>query len=235
MAILGAQGLGLALGRELHQAGVVVFIDADPQQCQVAQQEGFTVVFGDALQERTLRRIPIALVGTAIGATFNDNLNSQFVRLARQTFGVLRGLVLVDSMDGDRPPEHVTNYGADVLFDGAHDQGRWDVRWCQGDVEIEQLEFAGEVQATPASQSPESVGGEARHRPFVLLTLERGGRVGPLSLSQTPKAGDRAAVAIYSWQREQALAQLVAAGWQPGPAQSQSAAQDASQTTTYSS
>ena len=170
-----------------------------------------------------------------MGATFNDNLNSQFVRLARQTFGVSRGLVLVDSMDGDRPPEHVTHHGADVLFDGAHDQGRWDVRWRQGDVEIEQFAFVAEVQATLASQFPEDTGEEARQRPFVLLTLERGGRVGPMSLSQVPTAGDRAAVAIYSGQREQALAQLVASGWRPGPAQPQPTASDASRTTTYRS
>ena len=102
---LSLAGLGLALGRQLRDAGqTVVFVDADPQRCRVAEADGFTVVFGDALLERTLRRISIDVVGTANGITFNDNLNSQFVTLAQHTFGVKRGLVSVDAFDGDRPP-----------------------------------------------------------------------------------------------------------------------------------
>jgi NhaP-type Na+/H+ or K+/H+ antiporter len=151
IAILGAQGLGIALGRELRSAGrTVVFVDADPQRCRLVEDDGFPVVFGDALQERTLRRIPVELVGTAIGATYNDNLNSQFVGLARQTFGVKVGLVLVDSLEGDRAPQHVTRQGADVLFGAPHDQERWDVYWRQGQVEILKVAWGKNGERQPA-------------------------------------------------------------------------------------
>jgi NhaP-type Na+/H+ or K+/H+ antiporter len=56
VAILGAQGLGLSLGRELSDANVdVVFVDADPKRCHVAEEAGFAVVFGDGLQETSLQ------------------------------------------------------------------------------------------------------------------------------------------------------------------------------------
>jgi hypothetical protein len=215
VAILGAQGLGLALGRELRASGrTVVFVDADPQRCRVAEDDGFSVVFGNALQERTLQRIPIELVGTVVGATFNDNLNSQFVRLARQTFGVASGLVCVDALDGDSTPQHVARHGADVLFDGPHDQERWDVHWRQGQVEIVRLAWSGdgpsEEPARANGSSPRS-----RRESFVLLTLERGGKTTPMSMSVVPKKGDRAAVAVHTPKRDEALGQLETAGWLP--------------------
>ncbi len=222
VAILGAQGLALALARELRAAGQsVVLIDADPQRCRVAEDEGFPVVFGDALQDRTLLRIPIEHVGTAIGATFNDNLNSQFVRLARHTFGVKRGLVSVDSLHGDRPPEHVARHGGDVLFEGAHDQERWDVRSRQGEVEIVRVRWANGRPAEPKPEAKPEARPSSR-RPdqelFVLLTVERNGRVMPMSRSLVPKKGDAATAAVFRREREKALALLEAAGWQPAPA-----------------
>jgi NhaP-type Na+/H+ or K+/H+ antiporter len=213
VAILGAQGLGIVLARELRAAGQsVVLIDADPQRCRTAEAEGFSVVFGNALQERALRRIPIEHVGTVVGVTFNDNLNSQFVRLARHTFGVKHGFVSVDALDGDRPPEHVSRHGADVLFAGAHDQERWDVRCRQGDIEVVKVAYApGEPAPVPGRPHR---GDQDR---FVMLTIERGGRVRPMSLSAStsPRRGDQSTVALARRERDKALAELAAAGWQP--------------------
>ena len=215
VAILGAQGLGIALGRELRDAGqTVVFIDADPQRCRIVEAEGFGVVFGDALHERTLRRLPIELVGTVIGTTFNDNLNSQFVGLARESFGVKHGLVGVDTFDGATPPQHVDRHGADVLFDGPHDQERWDVRWRQGQVEIVRAVWTGGGQ-------PEAEAGATRSRAerelFVVLTIVRNERTLPASFSLTPREGDTAAIAVFTGSQPEALEAMAAAGWAPIP------------------
>lgn len=213
IAILGAQGLGLALGRTLRDAGqTVIFIDSDPRRCRVAEDAGFQVVFGNALQERTLRRIPIELVGTAIGVTFNDSLNSQFAGLAKHTFGVKRALVSVDTLDGDRPPEHVVRGGADVLFGGAHDQERWDVRWRQGQIEITTVEWRGprEVQAEPSSGVSKIDRDSA-----VVLAIVRNGRTFPMTLTTRPADGDLAVVALDATRLEQAIEQLGKSGWSP--------------------
>ncbi|MGH7255338.1 MAG: cation:proton antiporter, partial [Nitrospirales bacterium] len=140
VAILGAQGLGLALGRQLHQAGLpVVFLDSDPKRCRQAEEQGFTVVFGDALQERALLRARVDLVGTAVGATPNEHLNSLFIRQARRLFGVPRGLVAVESLEGQEVPDHVKQHHGEVLFEGPHDLERWDVRFRHDDVVVEQF------------------------------------------------------------------------------------------------
>lgn len=217
IAILGAQGLGLALAREMMNAGEsLVVIDADPQRCRAAEKQGFPVIFGDGLQERTLRRIPIEDVGTAIGATFNDNLNSQFVHLARHTFGVDRGLVSVDTLDGQRAPEHVLKHGADVLFDSGHDQEQWDVRFRHGEVEIVRFRWMpdGDASGKDRADQADDNGQEL----FVMLALFRGERVLPMSMQLRPKPDDEAAVAVFKREREAALERLRARGWQVAPA-----------------
>lgn len=222
--ILGAQGLGLALATKLKAGGAMVtLIDADPQRCRRAEDEGFSVVYGDGLQERTLRRARVELVGTIVGATFNDHLNSQFVRYAQQEFDVPRGLVSVGVADKSRPPEHVVRHGADVLFDGPHDQVRWDMRWRQDEVSIETFEFQappegasnGAGTASGAERPPEV--GERRSDTYVVLALQRNRRVAPMAASAVPRAGDCAGVAIYSRARDQALAELGSRGWRSAP------------------
>ena len=67
VAILGAQGLGLALARALREAGTpVVLLDSNPQNCRRAEEEGLPVVFGNALEERTLQRARFEVVGAAV-------------------------------------------------------------------------------------------------------------------------------------------------------------------------
>ena len=213
VAILGAQGLGLALGRVLRDAGrTVVFIDADPQRCRDAEEDGFQVVFGDGLQERTLRRIPIELVGTAIAITFNDNLNSQFARLARRTFRVPHAYVSVGALDGDRPPEHVSRSEAEVLFGQAHDQERWDVRWRQGQMEVARAEWTG--QGGERAQPGVHAGSRKPERDsVVVMALQRNGRTLPMSPAVQPRDGDAVFVAIDSGRFDTAQEALRALGW----------------------
>lgn len=220
-AIVGAQGLGLALGHVLKEAGEnIVFVDADPQRCRRAEADGFTVVFGDALEERTLTRVPIDLVGTAVGLTFNDHLNSEFVRLAQQTFRVGRGLVSVESVDGDRPPEHVARYGGDLVFEAPHDQERWDLRWRLGEVTVERLVWNGEGEAADtwqAGREPDA----PRQEAFAILAIERKGRAAPMSASTVLRKDDVVFVALHTPTYDATLAALTAAGWQPAPPVSQ--------------
>ena len=226
IALLGAQGLGLALATELRARGAsVVLIDNDPQRCHAAERQGFAVVFGDGLQERTLRRARIELVDTIIGATFNENLNSQFVRYARHEFDVPAGLVSVSSTDRGRLPEHVARHRADVLFDGPHDQERWDVRWRQGEVAVDPFEFHAATKTTTEPPETPAVG-DRRSDTYVILTFQRNRHVAPMARSIALRSGDRAAIALYSRAKEEAIAELASLGWHPLPADAASGETD---------
>jgi NhaP-type Na+/H+ or K+/H+ antiporter len=225
VAVLGAQGLGMAAAQALQTAGQsVVVLDADPQRCRQAEQAGLTVVYGNALQERTLLRVPIEDVGTALGATFNDNLNSQFVGLARHTFGVGRGLVSVQALDGGKVPEHVRRNDGDVLFEGPHDQEQWDVRWRHRDVDLVNIQYSG--PHTSGTTNDATV--PASQELFVILTHVRAGKVQAMSLAlaQALKIGDAATAAVYRREHEAALEMLQQRGWVLAPDTSSPPAED---------
>jgi Trk K+ transport system NAD-binding subunit len=213
VAILGAEGLGLQLAIQLRAGGVpVVFIDSNPDNCRAAEEAGFQVVYGDALQERTLQRGRFENVGSAIGTTPNQMLNSLFASRARQLFGVPRGYVAVAKPQSGLAPELVERGEIVVLFEGPHDVERWDVRARHGEMEVDYWEYGD----SPAAQPDESTNGAAViGERFVILTIRRADGVVPMHQGLAPAPGDVAAVAIHSEERESAAARLRSLGWVP--------------------
>ncbi|MDC4204350.1 MAG: sodium:proton antiporter [Candidatus Manganitrophus sp.] len=215
VAILGAHGLGLVLGTELRNAGLqVVFLDTDPKFCRQAEEAGFPVVFGNALEERTLLRAQFELVGAAIGVTSNEHLNSMFVGQAKAFFEVPKGYVAVDALDGEKIPEYVQRQGAEVLFDGAHETERWDVRFRHKELEVEHFTYQPQKD-----EKGKAIDGERKIIPsksgdrFVILCTRRGERIVPMSLSYSPREGDIASIALYLPERDAALRLLGELGW----------------------
>ena len=217
VAILGARGLALALADQLQAADrPVVFLEPDPKRSRVAEEAGYTVVFGDPLEERTMLRARPELVGTAIGLTFNEHLNSLFVRQALDSFGVPTGLVATESLFGEQAPSLLPGENADVLFDGPHDHERWDVRWRHGQVAVERFVFqpAGRPARDQPAETDEPKQASSRSRElFVIVSVTRGKRVSPMRMGYTFRPGDIAAVAIYAAEREEAVGLLAAQGW----------------------
>ena len=213
IAILGARGLSLALGQELRKGGKpVVFLDSDPKQCKKAEDEGFLVVFGDALIERTLIRAQFELVGTAIGLTANDHLNVLFVSQAKELFQVPKAYLAIDAKD---IPDKAKRVEVEQLFEATHELRRWDVRFHHGEVTVEQFDY------TPP-ESPEMEIGqpEEARKPsvllqerYIILTITRKERVLPMTQGYDLKKGDVASIALYQPEREKSLELLKDNGW----------------------
>ena len=217
VAILGAQGLGLALARALREAGTpVVLLDSNPQNCRRAEEEGLLVVFGNALEERTLQRARFEVVGAAVGLTPNQTVNSVFVSRARDLFGVPRGYIAVAKLQAGLAPELVRREEAEVLFGGAHDVERWDVRARHGGVSIERWLYRGIEGAPSKPEEPAEKAPIPKDR-FVTLAIRRGERVTPMSVGFKVKPGDVATLAIHVPERDDAHAVLRERGWEPEP------------------
>jgi Trk K+ transport system NAD-binding subunit len=215
VAILGAQGLGLELAIQLRSGDVpVVFLDANPANCRRAEEAGFQVVYGDALQERTLQRARFENVGSAIGLTPNQMLNSIFASRAREHFGVSRGYVAAINPEAGLAPELVEREKIVVLFDGPHDVERWDVRSRHDELEVDFWVYGGE----PEQDASADEGGEPTPKAgerFVILSIRRGEKTMPMHAGLSLAAGDVAAVAIHREERKSAEEILAAQGWAP--------------------
>lgn len=214
VGILGASGLGLALAEELRRVGTpVVFIDSNPQNCRRVEEAGFTVVYGNALEERTLQRARFETVKTAIGLTANKTVNAVFVDRARDLFSVSEGLVAVERADTGFAKELVENQRARIAFDGPHDMGRWDVRDRRGSVSIEKRQYkTPTLEEAPRSES-ETV--SLVEESFAVLAIERGGRVFAMWSSCPLRDGDIATIAVHDVESDEAYARMEAAGWLP--------------------
>ena len=209
IAILGAQGLGLALGETLRDAGrSVVFIDSNPQYARHAEEAGFGVIFGNALQERTLQRARLGSVGAAVGLTTNQVLNSVFASRARELFSVPESYIGVMAPGQGMAMELVEDGHAEVLFDGPHDVERWDVRVRRSEVGVERWAFAAE----PERAEDEELPGAAEL--FVILSVQRGETTGVMHSAHKWREGDVASIAVYTGEREEAHRVLYAWGFE---------------------
>ena len=213
VAILGAQGLGLALARELHENDrPVIFLDSNPHNCRRAEEEGFQVVFGNALKERTLQRARFEGVGTAVGLTANQVLNSVFATRAREFFGVSRCYAAIEQPDLGLAPELVANQEVRMLFDGPHEVERWDVRARHDALEVERWRFSGSPEPGEEADLTRS-----ESDLFVPLCVVRAGRAYIMHRDFETKADDELSVAIHVPEREQAHAALRSRGFEPCP------------------
>jgi Trk K+ transport system NAD-binding subunit len=214
VAILTAQSLGLALGRELRKGGVpVVFLDSNPSGVRQAEEEGFAVVYGDALQETVMQRARFGFVRTVVALTANKTLNSVFAVRARERFGVSNGLVAAAKVGVGLVSEQVGSGQAKIAFEGPHDVERWDVRGRRGDIGVAYL-----VHTTPEEDEEDGAHWEAisgMSERFVILAVERDGATFVMDGGFTFEEGDRVAVAIHLPERDDALRELADQGWIP--------------------
>jgi len=213
VAILTAQTLGMALAEQLRRGGVpVVFLDSNPAGVRRAEQEGFAVVYGDALQETVMQRARFGFVRTVVALTANKTLNSVFVARARDRFGVPNGLVATSEVGGGLVSEQVAGGTAKIAFEGPHDVERWDVRGRRGDVEVERFAYATPSADSGGGAPVETTASGGLSERFVTLTVEREGKTVVMDGLWKFRDGDRVSVAIHAPEREDALRELAALG-----------------------
>jgi len=213
VAILSTQTLGLALAEELRRGEVpVVLLDSNPAGVRRAEEAGFSVIYGNALQESVMQRARFGFVRTVVSLTPNRTLNGVFVERARDRFGVPNGLVATSEVGAGLVSEQVESGEAKLVFEGPHDVERWDVRGRRGDVAIEHF-VHGPIDAEAVE--PGSTGSSGLDERYVILVVERDGATFVMDARWVSREGDRVAIAIHVPEREDAIRALMNLGWQP--------------------
>jgi NhaP-type Na+/H+ or K+/H+ antiporter len=213
IVILGAEELALALGGVLREAGLpVTFTDKNPTCCRAAEEQGFPVVFGDALSTTTLARLRLERARIAIGLTTNAELNHLFTLEAQEEFDVPEAYVAASSRSSEESARLAHRHAALVLFDRPKDVERWNVRirhQTARAVRLEALPRArGEAEAPAKAETSASASTDA----FLILAVRRGDWR-PMQTDWSPRPGDEARALVHREEAERAGTQLDALGW----------------------
>lgn len=220
--ILGANALGRMLGRTLREAGKpVVLVDASAEVLRAAEEEGFRVLFGNALEERTLLRTEPEGREGYLGLTRNEGVNLLFARRAREQFKVHRVAVAVHKGRLGVSVGNAQEQGAGTLFGAPQNLDVWMGRCERKEVRVERWRRAAEASAEPVRE-------EASEEPLLPLVLLRGGKAEPYDNRVQLRPGDELDWGVVSERAAQAHAWLEAHGWVPATRPEQPAAASSS-------
>jgi NhaP-type Na+/H+ or K+/H+ antiporter len=207
--LLGAEPVGFTLAEELRRGGRdVTLIDSNPDHCREAEETGWPVVFGNALEERTLARARPEQALAVVGLTANESVNHLFASEATDRMGVPQAYVALERRKSSVPRQMLDRHGIHVAFDGPRDLERWNVRFRHGLASLGRFRFE-ETEGT--DEAPVRVSAD----PYLILAVERGGKVEPMRQDFVPKPGDGATIAVLEERADEARAALAAIGWMP--------------------
>lgn len=226
--ILGAEELALTLGSILREEGhSVVFTDRNPACCRAAEEQGFPVVFGDALGTTTLARLRLERARIAIGLTTNVELNQLFTLEAQEEFDVPEVYLAASRQSSEEFARLARRQAAHVLFDRPKDVDRWNVRIrhqvvervrlsasprTSNEVESIGVRPAATTSAGAAIPAVPSAGTSSTPDAFIILAVRRGAWR-PMQTVWSPRAGDEAIALVHRGESETAASQLKALGW----------------------
>lgn len=212
--ILGAHELSRVLGKILRDGGEeVLLLDANPQACRAAEEDGLRVLQGNALEERILLAAALDTRNGVVAMLPNDGVNLLFAQKAMGEYKTPAAHVVVQRSNGSITDEMVHEAGAKLLFGGSVDIELWDVRVRRELARLTQWRFEvpeeGEATAGPL-EPPNELSN-------VLLPMirRRDERISLVDERTDIKNGDTAYWMILTEREESATEWLTSAGWSP--------------------
>jgi len=214
-AILGAHDLARILGRILRTGGhEILLLDSNPDSVTTAKQEDFKVIFGNALEERTILRANLGDYIGCIGFTTNEEVNLMFVNRVKREFKTPKRLVALHLRDGSVSASMIKNSGASILF-GVHcDLDLWSVRIRRGLTTVSTWKM---TERTVDSEVSANISAELENKGHLLLALSitRSDKIMPFDNSFAPRKEDMLHFLMFSEKKEEAANWLIHNGWQP--------------------
>jgi NhaP-type Na+/H+ or K+/H+ antiporter len=216
-AILGANPLARLVALRLQSGGEdVVIVDANQDSTEKAQDEGLRVVFGNALEERTMLSAQLETRRGIVGLLTNPAQNLLFAQKGRQEGGAPRAWAAIQRGPGAPDPGAITETGTHLLFAAPQDIELWSVRIRRELTSLEVWEWQG---AGRTAQEEEEEEGESwpvprQHRNKALpLLLRRGEKPHLIDETTELREGDRVEWLILEEAAESAREFLRMGGW----------------------
>ena len=215
--VVGANALGRALAKVLRVVGEeIVMVDSSAPNCQQAEDEGLPVVFGNATEDRTLKRARIPVRRGLVAVTGNEAVNLLVGASARDDFSVPSVSVALSRRTREVRGDRVDRVGLGVLFGEHTDLEFWNHEFLHGNVDLGCWRYEGDEEGGDADDSEMVKGAvtvpEVDLLPMVLI---RDGEVSPVDHRTAVEAGDHVYFAWPYRGGERAGKWLRDRGWRP--------------------
>lgn len=213
--MVGANAVSRALAGALRNEGHdIVIIDSNAQEARIAEELGFSVLYGNAGDDRLLARADIEGRKGFIALTPNPDAN---LLMAHQVHEVTRRpttfVALARGRAGARM-RRVLRDGHQVLFGRAIEIGQWNHQLAQGTARLERWRFNGTVDG--ASDSSDVSGAELeRGNNLLPLTVTHSGRTEPVHNDTEVRVGDELTMLLAGDAPGKVDDLLRMAGWSP--------------------
>ena len=206
--ILGANPVARVVAKALRAGGEpVVLIDSNRDACEAARAEGFDVVFGNGLEQRTLDLAMAESRKAALSLTANESINFLFARKIKELYRGSTVYVGLETATSGVTSEMIETLDARVLFGGERHLQLW-----AGSIESDLVAF--ETWEWEVAQDDVSFA-SAPIDALLPVALRRGGSLTPIAASTKLRKGDRLRLVIAENQRELAHEWLRANGFVP--------------------
>ena len=206
--ILGANPLARTFARTLRAGGdTVVLIDANIDACEAARSDGFEVVLGNGLEQRTLDLAMADSRIACIALTTNENVNYLFAKKIKEFYKGMTVYSALETAASGVTADMLVHSDTRLLFAAERHLSLWAANMNSDRVKLETWEL--EVTGPPTDFSA------APHDALLPLAIRASSKVVPLYADSELKKKERLRVAIFTSHREEAYEWLRASGFIP--------------------
>lgn len=143
--ILGANPLGILLGKHLKSENEVTIVDSNRDMIELAKKEGLEAVLGNGLKEETMEQAKAFDKGTFIALTANSEINLLAAQLANDSFYVPKKIVLMNSKESGAGVDMLDRIDASSMFANKTELDPWIFKITAGDVEEREITVKEEI------------------------------------------------------------------------------------------
>lgn len=133
--ILGANPLGLYLGKHFKDQDDITFVDSNRELVEEAKRNGFNGINGNILKEETMELAEAFDKGTFIALTGNNEINLLAAQLAHDAFFIPQNIVLFAPQDDGAGVELLDRIKASSMFASKTELSPWILKIKRGDFE----------------------------------------------------------------------------------------------------
>lgn len=203
--ILGANPLARAFGRTLRAGGdSVVLLDANPDACELARSDGFEVICGNGLENKTLDLAMIDARIATIALTTNENVNFLFARKIKELYKGSVVYVALETAASGVTPQMLEENDTRLLFGAERHLALW-----SDNMTLDRIAF--ETWDLKESPREDLVFSSAPVDRLLPLAIRSGKKVIPIDSATQIQKGHQLRVAMFradleggrTWLRDQ--------------------------------